>query len=221
MGMNEEEKNPQEETNLHDPGNPETLETEAPETEACGEQEAEEEPSDAKSDAKSTEKESKFKDLKKKFTEKKPSLEDEVLTFQNKAVEMEDRWKRSLAEFDNYRKRTEKEKEQSFDRGVEEACEKILPALDNFERALAGTEDSEDPFVKGMRMVEEQLEGALKDLGVTEIEALGQPFDPNLHFAVAKVDSEDAEEGTVTAVFQKGYRHKDKVIRCSMVQVAN
>ena len=151
---------------------------------------------------------------------KEPTAEELLEQEKAKSAEMEDRWKRSMAEFDNFRKRTLKEKEQSFDRGAKDAVEKMLPVLDNFERALQGAGE-EDPFVQGVNMIYKQLKDALTDLGVTEIEALGQTFDPNLHYAVSHVENEELGESTIAAVFQKGYKFKDTVVRCAMVQVAN
>ena len=151
---------------------------------------------------------------------KEPTPEELLEAEKKKTADFEDKWKRSMAEFDNYRKRTAKEKDQSFDRGARDAVEKLLPVIDNFERAMAGA-NSEDPFVQGVEMIYKQFKTALEDLGVTEIEALGKPFDPNLHYAVSHVENEELGESTVAAVFQKGYKHKDVVVRCAMVQVAN
>lgn len=151
---------------------------------------------------------------------KEPTPEELIQAAEQKAAEFEDKWKRSMAEFDNFRKRTTKEKEQSFDRGAKDVVEKMLPILDNFERATAGA-DPEDAFVQGVQMIYKQFKSTLEDLGVTEIEAMGQTFDPNLHYAVSHVENEELGESTVAAVFQKGYKYKDTVVRCSMVQVAN
>lgn len=151
---------------------------------------------------------------------KEPTPEELLEQEKQKASDFEDRWKRSMAEFDNFRKRTQKEKEQSFDRGAKDVVEKMLPVLDNFERAIAGG-NSEDPFVQGVEMIYKQFKTALEDMGVSEIEALGQTFDPGLHYAVAHVEDEELGESTIKAVFQKGYKYKDTVVRCAMVQVAN
>ena len=151
---------------------------------------------------------------------KEPTPEELIQAAEQKAADFEDKWKRSMAEFDNFRKRTTKEKEQSFDRGAKDVVEKMLPILDNFERAITGA-DPEDPFIQGVQMIYKQFRGTLEDLGVTEIEALGQTFDSNLHYAVSHVENEELGESTVAAVFQKGYKYKDTVVRCSMVQVAN
>ena len=153
-------------------------------------------------------------------SEKEKTPEDLIEEIKAKASDFEDKWKRSMAEFDNFRKRTAKEKDQSFDRGARDVVEKMLPVLDNFERALAGGNE-EDPFVQGIEMIYKQFKQALEDLGVTEIEALGQTFDPNLHYAVQHVEDKELGESTVSAVFQKGYKYKDTVVRCAMVVVAN
>ena len=134
--------------------------------------------------------------------------------------ELNDRLLRSLAEFDNYRKRTEKEKTANYAIGARDVVEKILPVADSFERGLSSAPE-EDPFAEGMRMIYKQLMTALEDLGVRPIEAVGQPFDPNLHNAVMHVDDEEAGENVVVEEFQKGYTYKDSVVRHSMVKVAN
>lgn len=138
-----------------------------------------------------------------------------------KSEEYLDRLRRTMAEFDNFRKRTQKEKEQIFDRGAKDVLEQILPVIDNFERALAGSDKKDDSFAKGVEMIYKQLLGALESLGLQEIEACGKPFDPNYHNAVTHVEDESAGENEVVEVFQKGYKYKDAVIRCSMVKVAN
>ncbi len=135
--------------------------------------------------------------------------------------ELTDKLQRNLAEFDNFRKRTDKEKSQSYDNGVISTVEKILPVLDNFERALNAHEDKESDFYKGFDMIARQFLTLLNELGVKEIEALNQEFDPNLHYAVSHEDSEDYGENEVIEVLQKGYIYKEKVIRFSMVKVVN
>lgn len=151
---------------------------------------------------------------------KEPTPEELLEAEKARSADFEDKWKRSMAEFDNFRKRSAKEKDQSFDRGAKDVVEKMLPVLDNFERAIAGAPE-EDPFVQGVNMIYKQFKTALEDMGVTEIEALGQTFDPNLHYAVQHVENEELGESTVSAVFQKGYKYKDTVVRCAMVVVAN
>ena len=136
--------------------------------------------------------------------------------------ELTDRLKRQMAEFDNFRKRTEKEKSAMFEVGAKSVIEKMLPIVDNFERGLATvTEDKkEDPFVDGMNRVYKQLLTELDNIGVKPIEAVGQEFDPNLHNAVMQEASEEYESGVVVRELQKGYTYRDSVVRHSMVVVA-
>lgn len=137
--------------------------------------------------------------------------------------EQSEKYIRLMAEFDNYRKRTEKEKAGMYAMGAKDVVEKILPVVDNFERgfSLVAEEDAEDPFTEGMQKIYKQLMTTLTDLGVTPIEAVGKEFDPNLHNAVMHVDDESVGENIVVQEFQKGYMYKDSVVRHSMVQVAN
>ncbi len=138
-----------------------------------------------------------------------------------KIEELNDRVMRQMAEFDNFRKRTEKEKEQMFEVGVKSVIEKILPVVDNFERGLeAAADKTDDPFVDGMDKIYRQLMTELDNIGVKPIEALGKEFDPNFHNAVMQEESEDAESGTVIKELQKGYMYRDSVVRHSMVSVA-
>lgn len=134
--------------------------------------------------------------------------------------ELTDRLQRNMAEFDNYRKRTEKEKASMYVIGAKEVVEKILPVVDNFERGLASAEAG-DAFAEGMEMVYKQLMTALSEMGVQPIEALDQVFDPNLHNAVMHVEDPEAGENIVVEELQKGYTYKDFVVRHSMVKVAN
>lgn len=134
--------------------------------------------------------------------------------------ELTDRLKRSMAEFDNYRKRTEKEKASMYIIGAKEIVEKMLPVVDNFERGLAQAAEG-DAFADGMKMIYKQLMTTLNDLGVQPIEAVGKEFDPNFHNAVMHVEDEEAGENIIVEEFQKGYTYKDFVIRHSMVKVAN
>lgn len=134
--------------------------------------------------------------------------------------ELTDRLQRNMAEFDNYRKRTEKEKASMYIIGAKEVIEKILPVVDNFERGLASAEEG-DAFAEGMQMVYKQLMTTLTEMGVQPIEAVGQEFDPNLHNAVMHVEDPEAGENTVVEELQKGYTYKDFVVRHSMVKVAN
>ena len=134
-----------------------------------------------------------------------------------------DRLRRSMAEFDNYRKRTEKEKEQERTKGILEVVSAVLPLLDNFERALASIpeEEKESAVAKGVEMMYQQFVAGLTAIGVKEIPALGEPFDPNKHNAVTHIEDESMDENIVCEVFQKGYSYKDQVVRYSMVKVAN
>ena len=127
---------------------------------------------------------------------------------------------RQMAEFENYRKRTEKEKASMYDMGTRDTVEKLLPVIDNFERGLAGSAE-DDPFAEGMKMIYRQMMTMLTDLGVTPIDAAGKEFDPNLHNAVMHVDDEEKGENEIVEVFQKGFMLNDKVIRFAMVKVAN
>lgn len=134
-----------------------------------------------------------------------------------------DRLRRSMAEFDNFRKRTEKEKEQEKTKGVLEVVSTVLPLLDNFERALASIPEDEkqNATAKGVEMMYQQFVSTLKGIGVEEIPAEGEPFDPNKHNAVMHIEDEKMDENIVCEVFQKGYSYKGQVVRCSMVKVAN
>ena len=140
-----------------------------------------------------------------------------------KIEELEDRVKRQMAEFDNFRKRTEKEKSHMYEIGARDVIEKILPVVDNFERGLAAVPEEEraNPVIEGMDKIYKQLMTVLTDLGVAPIEAAGQEFDPNLHNAVMHIEDEELCENIVAEEFQKGYTYKDTVVRHSMVKVAN
>ncbi len=136
--------------------------------------------------------------------------------------DLTDRLKRQMAEFENFRKRTEREKSQMFDMGARHVIEHILPVIDNFERGLAGVDpETADAFTEGMQMVYRQLMAAFTEMGVEPIEAVGQPFDPELHNAVMHIDDEAFGENEVAEEFQKGYKYHDAVVRHSMVKVAN
>ena len=140
-----------------------------------------------------------------------------------KIAELEDKVKRQLAEFENFRNRTEKEKQAMFETGAKSVIEKILPVIDNFERGFATVEeaDAEDAFVKGMNQVYKQMMDELEKIGVKPIEAIGTEFDPNLHNAVMQVESEEFESGIVAQEFMKGYTYRDSVVRHSMVGVVS
>ncbi len=140
-----------------------------------------------------------------------------------KIEELTDRVKRQMAEFDNFRKRTEKEKSQMFETGAKNIIEKILPVIDNFERGLAtvSEEEKNTPFAEGMDKIYKQLITVLEEAGVKAIEAAGKEFDPNLHNAVMHIDDDAFGENIVAEEFQKGYMYRDTVVRHSMVKVAN
>ena len=181
------------------------------ETETC---ECEETVEEADEEASEEEKEGKGFFGKKK-DKKMAALEEKV-------AELEDRTKRQMAEFENFRKRTEKEKSQMFETGAKSVIEKILPVIDNFERGLAAIEpDNKDSFYDGMVMIHKQMLGELEKIGVTPIEAVGKEFDPNFHNAVMQVESEEFESGVVAQELQKGYMYRDTVVRYSMVGVVS
>ena len=140
-----------------------------------------------------------------------------------KIEELTDRVRRQMAEFDNFRKRTEKEKTQMFETGAKSIVEKILPVVDNFERGLAAVTEEEKgtPFVEGMEKIYKQMMTVLEEAGVKPIEAVGQEFDPNLHNAVMHIEDEEFGENIIAEEFQKGYTYRDSVVRHSMVKVAN
>ena len=156
-------------------------------------------------------------DKKKSFFKKKKDKKDEQIE------ELTDKVKRQMAEFDNFRKRTEKEKSQMYDMGAKTIVEKILPVIDNFERGLAAVpeDNKEDAFVVGMDKVYRQMLTVLEEAGVTPIEAVGTEFDPNFHNAVMHVEDETLGDNVVAEELQKGYMYRDTVVRHSMVKVAN
>lgn len=154
---------------------------------------------------------------------KTEKLEKALKESETKLQEAHDRIQRQMAEFDNFRKRTEKEKAASFEVGARNVIEKLLPVVDSFERGLASLDeaDKEEPFETGMMQVYKQLEKILEDLEVKPIEAVGKPFDAELHNAVMHVEDEEQPENTIVEEFQKGYTFRGTVIRYSMVKVAN
>ena len=194
---------------------------EAEETEVGTEEMAEEETEEKEAEeteAKTEESEEDKKSEKKLFGKKnKKDKKDE------KIEELTDRLARQMAEFDNFRKRTDKEKSQMYEVGAKDIIEKILPVVDNFERGLAAVkeEDKEDPFVQGMEKVYKHLMTTLEEIEVKPIEAVGKEFDPNFHNAVMHVDDENFGENIVAEEFQKGYTYRDSIVRHSMVKVAN
>lgn len=179
------------------------------------EEETEEETSSEETEEASSEETEEAEKEKKGFFKKKKDKKDEQIE------ELNDRVKRQMAEFENFRKRSEKEKSQMFDMGAKTIIEKILPIIDNFERGFSTVEeaDKEDAFVAGMSQVYKQLMTELEAAGVKPIEALGKEFDPEFHNAVMQVESEEYESGIVAQELQKGYLYNDTVVRHSMVAV--
>ena len=193
--------------------------SEAPEQESAQAEEAEtpgeetEADAEGAADAKAEGKEAKGSKIfsKKAKAEKKDKAKEKI-------EELEDRVKRQMAEFDNFRKRTEKEKSQMFEMGAKSVIEKILPVVDNFERGLASAQEG-DAFAEGMSMVYKQLMTELDAIGVKAIEAVGTEFNPDFHNAVMQVESEEYGSGIVAQELQKGYMYHDTVVRHSMVAV--
>jgi len=151
------------------------------------------------------------------LTETEQKLEQ--LASENK--ELQDKLLRQMAEFDNFRKRTVREKAELYDDATAKCILQLLAVIDNFERALATPCEGNEEFKKGVQMIFDQLMQTLSGMGVSEIEALGKPFDPELHNAVSRVEDENFDENTVCQVYQKGFMLKDKVVRHAMVVVAN
>ena len=186
---------------------------EAAETKGSVEEEASKETEESQ-DTKDTESKEKKKFFAKK--EKKDKKDEKI-------EELTDRLTRQMAEFDNFRKRTEREKSQMYEIGAKDIIEKILPVVDNFERGLDAVkeEEKDDPFVQGMEKVYKHLMTTLEEIEVKPIEAVGKEFDPNLHNAVMHVEDENFGENIVAEEFQKGYTYRDSIVRHSMVKVAN
>lgn len=159
----------------------------------------------------------------KKAAKKKLKADKKQDALKEKVDELEDRVKRQMAEFDNFRKRTEKEKSAMFETGAKSVIEKILPIVDNFERGLASVPEEEKgkPFPNGMEMIYKQLMQELEKMEVKPIPAVGEEFDPNFHNAVMQVESEEYESGVIAQEFQKGYTYRDSVVRHSMVGVVS
>lgn len=190
----------------------ETVE-EAVETEETADEEADTEGSDTEeSQSDSEDKEGK------KFFKKKDKKQDAL---KEKVDELEDKVKRQLAEFENFRNRTEKEKTQMFETGAKSVIEKILPIVDNFERGLAAVPEEEkgSSFAQGMELIYKQLMTELEKLEVKPIEAVGAEFDPNFHNAVMQVESEEYDTGVIAQELLKGYTYRGQVVRHSMVAV--
>ena len=156
---------------------------------------------------------------KKKLFERKPKVDPR----DEKIAELTDRVTRQMAEFDNFRKRTEREKSAMYEIGAKAIVEKLLPVVDNFERGFStvAEEDKDDAFVKGMEMVYKQMMTMLESVDVKPIEAVGNEFNPDLHNAVMHVEDDSVGENIVVEEFQKGYTYRDSVVRYSMVKVAN
>lgn len=157
------------------------------------------------------------KTAKKGFFSKKKDKKDEQIE------DLTDRLKRSMAEFDNYRKRTEKEKAAMYEIGAKDIIEKLLPVVDNFERGLAAIPEGEEKtaFAEGMDKIYKQLMKMLEEVGVKPIDAVGAEFDPTFHNAVMHIEEESLGENIIAEEFQKGYLYRDSVVRHSMVKVAN
>lgn len=204
-----------EEKELYDDKNDDvTAETDTEETENVTEESCETEETSEEADTEENEKSEEKKGL---FGKKKKDKKDE------KIEELTDRVKRQMAEFDNFRKRTEKEKASMYEIGAREIIEKILPVVDNFERGLATIpeEEKDSPFADGMTKIYKQMMTVFEEMGVKPIEAVGTEFNPDYHNAVMHVEDEEAGENVVVEEFQKGYLYKDHVVRHSMVKVAN
>ena len=212
--VEEEEAAPDCEECAADSGAPDTEEcmedSDAPDAEAC---DAEEEELPEGEEKKSW--------AEKRAAKKQAKVDKKEDAYKEQITQLEDKVKRQLAEFENFRNRTEKEKAAMFEVGAKSVIEKILPVIDNFERGFATVdpEDEGDAFVGGMQQVYRQLMKELSDIGVKPIEALGQEFDPNLHHAVMQVESEEYESGVVAQELLKGYTYRDSVVRHSMVAV--
>ena len=189
-----------------------TSEAENTEKEAAAENTAEAETSDEEADDADPADKDEKKGL---FKKKKKDKKDEQIE------ELNDRLKRQMAEFENFRKRTEKEKTQMFDMGAKTIIEKILPEVDNFERGLAAVSEDQkdDPFITGMDKIYKQMMAELDAVGVKPIDCIGQEFNPDFHNAVMQVENDELESGTVAQELQKGYMYKDTVVRHSMVSV--
>lgn len=159
------------------------------------------------------------KSEKKKLFNRKPKKDKK----DEQIEDLTDKLTRQMAEFDNYRKRTEKEKSSMYEIGAKSVIEKLLPVVDNFERGLTAVpeEQRDDSFVTGMEMVYKQIMTMFETIGVKPIEAVGQEFNPDLHNAVMHVEDENFGENIIVEEFQKGYTYKDSVVRYSMVKVAN
>lgn len=185
--------------------------------ETCGANQETEQPDETTSEEPQTEDDSPAREEKKGFFKKKKDPRDE------KIEELTDRVKRQMAEFENFRKRTEKEKSTMYEMGARDIIERMLPVVDNFERGLAAVPEDQkgNPITEGMEKIYKQFQKTLEEAGVKPIEAVGKEFDPNFHNAVMHVDDENLGENVVAEELQKGYMYRDSVVRHSMVKVAN
>ena len=194
----------------------ETLEADVQteETEGATAENAEGEVTEAEQSEETEEAAEPTKEKSKLFKKKKDPRDEKI-------EELSDKLLRQMAEFDNFRKRTEKEKSAMYEIGAKDIIEKLLPVVDNFERGLGAIleEEKNSPFAEGMNMIYKQLMTELENLGVKPIEAVGKEFDPNLHNAVMQVESEEYEEGVIAQELLKGYMYRDTVVRYSMVAV--
>lgn len=192
---------------------------EAENAEETSDEETEEAEQEEAQDSEGAEETENEEPKKKKFFEKKNKKDKK----DEQIADLTDKLTRQMAEFDNYRKRTEKEKSAMYEIGAKDVVEKILPVVDNFERGLQSVseEEKENPFVQGMDKIYKQLMTTLEGLGVKPIEAVGQEFNPDLHNAVMHIEDEELGENVVAEEFQKGYMYRDSVVRHSMVKVAN
>ena len=205
-----EEKDKVQEENLTEETTPKTSENESEGGDAA----------DETMDTAETKEESKEE---KKDKKKKEKTDKKQEALKQKVEELEDRVKRQMAEFENFRKRTEKEKTMMFETGAKSVIEKILPVVDNFERGLAtvSEEEKDSPFAQGMEMIYKQLMTELENMQVKPIPAVGEEFNPDFHNAVMQVESDEYESGIVAQELQKGYTYRDSVVRHSMVAVVS
>ena len=208
-----DQKEPEEKA---DAAEDETAQTEA---DSMDEDSAGNDAGDNESEADEDSEEQSSKTEKKKFFSKKNKKDKK----DEKIEELTDRLTRQMAEFDNFRKRTEKEKSQMYEIGAKDIIEKILPIVDNFERGLSSMPEDEKatPFAEGMEKIYKQLMTTLEGIGVKPIEAVGQEFNPDFHNAVMHIEDEELGENIIAEEFQKGYMYRDSVVRHSMVKVAN
>ena len=214
--MEENKETMVDEQNVSEELTEETVEAHDTAEENAAEENSTEAADNTETEAEKLEKAKKALFSKKEKKEKKDKKDEQI-------AELTDRLMRQMAEFDNFRKRTEREKAQMFEIGAKDIIEKILPVVDNFERGFAGLSEEElaTPFAQGMDKVYKQMVSTLEAAGVKPIEAVGKEFDPNLHNAVMHEDNEEFGENIISEEFIKGYTYRDSVVRHSMVKVAN